>query len=327
MTKKRHHYVPRSYLNSFCNKKGKLHVYLKDNPESPLLLAPGSMAFRNYYYSQPIPTGGSDHDTLENLFSALEGRWPKIVGRFSRSEDVTRDLEDIYAFIALQRARVPAARDAFEVMLAESVKTTMKVLDRAGKLPPMPKGFEDILDNLNVSIDPHQSIHAMVTMIQGTGMLLDKLGLGCLHNRSDLPFLTGDNPVIWFDPSVEPESMCPYTVNPKGPIVFMFPVAPTLMIYGHSEIRDRYARHGFGFAQTTRDQVEIMNRQICRFAYEAIYASAPGHELMIAEEAHASPVLETSHLPTPKGIVSMHRHVFGTRSKLSKWRNKVSQEQ
>ena len=47
----------------------------------------------------------------------------------------------------------------------------------------------------------------------------------------------------------------------------MSKVAPPLMIYGHSEIRDRYARQGFGFAQITRDQVEIMNRQICRVAY------------------------------------------------------------
>jgi hypothetical protein len=50
------------------------------------------------------------------------------------------------------RVRVPAARDMVEVILAEQVKATTRLLDQQGKLPPKPEGLENILDHLSVAI-------------------------------------------------------------------------------------------------------------------------------------------------------------------------------
>jgi hypothetical protein len=36
MDKKRHHYVPKAYLNAFCDDAKKLRVYLKDEPDKVL---------------------------------------------------------------------------------------------------------------------------------------------------------------------------------------------------------------------------------------------------------------------------------------------------
>ena len=60
----------------------------------------------------------------------------------------------------------------------------MRMLVRNGKLPPPPPGFEDILDKVDVSIDPHQSIHAMPGLINKIGELFDTVGLAIIHNTS-----------------------------------------------------------------------------------------------------------------------------------------------
>jgi hypothetical protein len=109
MGKKRHHYVPKAYLKSFCNDAGEIIVYRKDDPLKPFHTSPDKTAFHKYYYSQP-----KDHDALEDCFSQIEDKWPKIVQRLHCRENVNDSLEDVIMFISLQHARVPASRDASE---------------------------------------------------------------------------------------------------------------------------------------------------------------------------------------------------------------------
>ena len=72
------------------------------------------------------------------------------------------------------RVRVPAARDMVELSLAAIVKAETRRLDEAGYLPPKPEGLN--LDDLVVTIDPHQSLHAMPDLIQGFETIVDRLG-------------------------------------------------------------------------------------------------------------------------------------------------------
>jgi hypothetical protein len=116
--------------------------------------------------------------------------------------------------MTMMRVRVPAARDTIETSRAAQVKAVAKYLDESGKLPPKPTGFEDILDHCQVAIDPHQSIHAMPALIEGFGNVVDHLGFVLVHNDTGSPFITSDNPVVYFDPDVPEPSMLPYTVRP-----------------------------------------------------------------------------------------------------------------
>lgn len=71
MNKKRHHYIPRAYLKSFGDDEGKVRVYIKDEPDRFIHQSPDNLGFHKYYYSQPLPEGGKDHNTLEDLFGEL----------------------------------------------------------------------------------------------------------------------------------------------------------------------------------------------------------------------------------------------------------------
>lgn len=322
--KKRHHFVPKAYLNAFCDQKGKLLVYRKDSPQEPLHVAPGATQFRRYYYSQPIPEGGRDNNTLEAFFSIIENDWPETVAKLQRRENVNDRLENIFQFMALQRVRVPAARDAVEAMLAQTIKDTMKVMLANGELPPPPLGLEDLPNQVQVSIDPHKSIHAMVAMMHGIAQLHSMVGFAAVHNATKRPFLTSDNPVLWFDPSLPFDEQQPYTVNPAGgPVLLVFPVSPELVLVGSTEYKDTFGRHGLLHSDVPDETwVESINAQICRFAYEAVIATSTGQEEIIAEYACVSPVHEAVTQQVGKGMATIHRQVFGLRVAKPKWLDK-----
>lgn len=321
MEKKRHHFVPKAYLKAFCNSKGRVLVYRKDEPQKALPLDPNATQFRNYYYSQPKPDGGQDNNTLEDLFSSIESDWPETVARLAARGDVNDRLANIFEFMSLQRVRVPASRDVAEAIDSHMVKSTLALLLAQGELPPLPPGLEELPSRVEVAIDPHRSIHAMATMIQAMARLYSYIGLAVVHNKTGLPFLSSDNPVLWFDPSVPFEEQKPYSVNlDSGPVMMIFPVSPRLVILGGNEYSKYYARHGLRHIETDDEEwVRRINEQVCRFAYEAVLASAPGQEELISRYADKSPVLETTTQPGTEGMLTVHRHVFGKRIPKPKW--------
>ena len=150
--------------------------------------------------------------------------------------------------------------------------------------------------------------------------MLDQLGIGVLHNMTDIPLLTSDNPVIWFDPSVPRAKMRPYMLQIGGPVTLLFPVAPNLMIYGNSSMREQFAYSGFRHRELSdRRSVKIMNRLICRFAYKAVFAQRAGQEALIHKHADVSPVLRTKALPVDQSGTVFHQYVFGKRERKPKW--------
>lgn len=312
---KRHHYVPKAYLKAFCDDHGKLRVYRKDAPTKPLHQVPDATQFRRYYYSQPIPDGGQDNNKLESAFSTIETHWPETVTKLHARGDVNDRLESIFQFIALQRVRVPAIRDAAESMLAQTVKDIMRVMLANGTLPSPPAGLADLPNQVQVAIDPHRSIHSMVAMLEGMGKLFSLVGLVAVHNNTDLPFITSDNPVLWFDPSLPFDEQRPYTLQPGGPVFLVFPVSPKLALIGSTQYREFFETHGLEHSDLQDEgMVYAINSQVCRFAYEAIITQDGGWEELIAEHAGVSPVHEAVNIPIAKGMATMHRMAFGPRA-------------
>jgi hypothetical protein len=309
--KKRHHFVPKSYLQAFCNPEGKLLVYRKDDPEKVLKMAPDAIGFEKYYYAQPLPDGGRDTNKLENIFSELEGHWPALVARLTNGEDVNDQLGVLFEFMALQRVRVPASRDVTEAALANLVKQTLKQMHVAGKLSPMPAGLG--VSDVTVAIDPHQSIHGMVTQLQvEVAGIIDRVGLWAVRNETGRPFLTSDNPVIWFDETQPEDTRRPYAVKSQGPFILIFPVSPTLVILGAPNHKKVFSRYGLRYsAAPTEDWVAWINEEVSRFAYEAVFAQREGEEEVIRKFASESPVLGQAECGS--------QMVFGPRSSLPKW--------
>jgi hypothetical protein len=290
--KKRHHYVPVSYLARFRDDDGYLYAYRKDDPEKCLRSRPEAIGFQKYYYSQPLPDGGYDHNVFEDGLARLEGDWAELAARLSAAERVGREeVAYLLGFVGLQRVRVPAARDLAERALAHEVTKELRALDAAGALDPKPAGLENILDLVQVTIDPHKSLEAMAPLLQRLGPVLDCVGYQIIHNHTGLSFITSDNPVSYFDPSVRETDMQPYRVNvPKQPMELSFPIDPWTMLRGHSDDRQRFVRKGLKHVEVKDlSVVRRMNRMTARFAYELIISRDTQHAALVRAFANQSP--------------------------------------
>jgi hypothetical protein len=324
--KKRHHYIPITYLNRFTDDAGKVFAYRKDDAEKPLHLQPSAIAFERYYYSQPLPDGGRENNRFENFFGTIESTWNPLARKLCSSSGATTeftdtDFENLFVFLGLMRVRVPAARDMVEVSLAEQVKAEARFLDQQGKLPPKPEGHKDILDHITVAIDPHQSMHAMVPLMQGFAFLLDQLGFEAIHNKTDVSFLTSDNPVICFDPAVPEARVLPYQVRPPhGSIELLFPVDPNTVLRGHTKLRRPGPPSLRHVVLTNRQDAKRINRFVARFGYRFVFSTDRTHEALIAKHARTSPVIKTDIVPHPAGgFLLLNGCVFGPRPVKPKW--------
>lgn len=325
--KKKHHYVPIAYLSKFADRQGRIFAYRKDRPFEPLHLRPSEIGFERYYYSQPLPEGGQDNNTLEDMFSTLEAQWTPLVEDLTLGRDVLDRVELLFQFMGLLRVRVPASRDPVELALAQLVRQQIKRLQRTGKIPPPPPGLETLLDNVDISIDPHQSIHAMVGLLQGFGMLMQHMGFEIVHNETQEPFVTTDNPVIYFDPDVPESELFPYTVRPPfRRVELLLPISPTAMIRGKSELpiidQGMQPQH---VKMVDANEVLRVNRLAMRFGYRFVFANHAGLSKLVEEYAELSPTVQFDGVAdSNSGDQLFSQMVFGPRPKKPAWsRNPV----
>lgn len=315
---KRHHYIPVTYLRNFADASGYLQVFRKDEPTRPFRQRPESTGFERYYYSQVGNDGARDDERLEAMFSEIESEWPSIVAALSNRETIFAAAPHIITFLSLMRVRVPAFRDPAELHLGHSVHTQALLLHAAGELPPLPEDFPDLIEKLQITIDPQKSLEMMARALGGMGELFATLSFDVLHNATDQRFLTSDNPVIYFDPRVPAQSMRPYTIPPDASHVeLLFPISTTMMLRG----RTRPQRTDIGHRTVTdRRRISRINRLICRFGYRTIFATDKREALLIASTAALSPVARLDRVLAPQGgYYSFGQFIFGLRPEKPKW--------
>jgi hypothetical protein len=325
--KKRHHYIPVTYLNKFTDASGNVYAYRKDNPRPPLYIPPNAIAFETYYYSQPLPEGGRDNNTFEDFFGTIESKWTPLAERLRSGSDATNnftssDFEALFIFLGLMRVRVPATRDMVEVSLSEQVKAETRLLDRLGKLPPKPEGMEDILDHMVASIDPHQSLRAMGDLARGFRVVLDHVGFEVIHNGTEITFLTSDNPVVCFDPTVQEARVLPYQVRPPhGSIELLFPIDADTVLRGRTALRRPGPPNLRHVTLRDRQEAKRINRFVARFGYRFVFSRDRSHDAVIVKHAGTSPVMKAVSVLGPTGVFVRSECVFGPRPTKPKWRD------
>ncbi len=298
-------------------------MYSKETPAKTWWAAPDLIAFENYYYSQPTPDGGQDNNRLEDFFSNIEATWPSVISKIEAGERLDDGLNALLQFALMQRVRVPTARDAAEKILAESVRMTARHLNDLGELPPPPHGlsFEYLERHTVISIDPHKSIHAMADFARGMGKIVSAIGFEVLDNKTQEGFITSDNPIIYFDPTVSSGELLPYNIHrERMDIEFMFPLTPRFMLWGHSILKLNPDNRATPYRSLTDLQfVKRANVLAARFANWMVFSNEGCHQPLVARHAGRSPVISVIHLKTARGRGIFARHTFGPRERKPKW--------
>ncbi|NYF22724.1 hypothetical protein HDC36_004201 [Xanthomonas sp. JAI131] len=321
--KRKHHFVPVTYLKGFTAIEGSLHVYRKADPTKPFVCKPENIGFTNYYYGFDKADGTFDTNSLEDAFQLVENDWPaSLAAARNRSELLGNDLARLLEYIALQRARVPATRDSYERFQAAGILATARQLHAQGKLPPIPGGREDILDDLEITVSPQSSLRGIAVALEACEKVFNSLNFGILRNETEVPLLTSDNPVIWFDPSMEEDLIQPYRITQNGPIDLFFPMAPDLLLYGWNprhaeEFLFDGVRHG---ALTDPDRIAFVNRMIVRFGYHTVFSTSASDAPQIAPYATMSPTLSTAEVPVIGGRLVVGTMTFGPMAQKTKWK-------
>lgn len=314
---KRHHYVPRTYLGRFSDPEGFLRVFRKDPPHGPFRQKPEATGFERYYYSHIREDGTRDDDRFERLFSEVETDWPDIVVNLQARRTEFEKASQLIVFLGLMRVRGPAFRDTIELSMGDVSLAQLKSLDAAGRLPPPPEGFENLIDNVRVAIDPQQSLEAMARILPDIGQLLGSLSWDVLHNVTDVPFITSDNPMIYYDPKVTSARRFPYTIRPGGPVEALFPVTPRMLLRGRrSPIRPLIGHRTL----LEPRRVRSYNRTIARYGYRVVFASSDAEDRTIKANLAVSPVARFDKVPGPNGSqYGIAQMVFGPRETKPKW--------
>jgi hypothetical protein len=317
--KKRHHYVPVTYLKGFTDNNGFLLVSRKDEPERSIRVRPTEAGFRNYYYSQPLGDGTMNHNALEDVFSTFENEWPGLVGVLESDRQLNTILKDLLGLIGFQRIRVPAFRDAIEHSLERYARDGLQELKRTGRLPPTPPEFPDLFEQVEVTIDPHQSIHGMNKLLRSLGPTLDAFGYQVVHNETDIDFITSDNPVSYY--ALSQKQILPYPMSVRGPAELVFPVSSRVAIFGSTADRRRFSRKGLKSCRTRdRERVRSINRVTAKFGYEALFSSS-ALPASFVQKYSASPVLSPDSAGFHPDDMKMPSFAFGRRKRLPKWKS------
>lgn len=319
--KKRHHFVPATYLRRFVDPEGFVTVVRKAEHTVNLRSKPTETGFRNFYYSQPVVGAPQNNNALEDLFSKIEESWPRIVESLEGKMSANSALSGLMTFIGFQRVRVPAFRDAIEQAMARFARSGLDHLILAGALPPPPCEFPDLMDHVAITIDPHQSIHGMTALLRQLGPILDSFGYSIIHNESEFEFITSDNPVSYYTSSQASGEMAPYLLLPRRRWELIFPISPTTAVFGSTADRSRYRVHGLRHLRCRSSRrVRAINEVIARFAYEAYFSRAALPQSFTGRFAPQSPVLSPDFSGFGPDDYTMPKFVFGERKSLIKWK-------
>lgn len=313
---RKHHFISVTYMKGFTNEHGRVHVYRSEAPDTPHPMQPSAVGYENYYYSQPLPEGGQENHRLEDLWNSIETVWPETVRALQARRLSPAITFNVQGMQTIMRARVPATRDRIALMLEAKLRSECKVLEEIGALPPEYERYAGQFDSVPVGINPHETLLAMQDEFRAFGDLCFRLGFEVLHNKTDIPFLTSDNPVCSYDPGRRLSTRSPY--DHSSEVELIFPVTAWILVRGTTKRGpvNVISRHR---NITDKRSVRVLNRTIAQFAYRMTISSDRSSDDLVRAHAGLVPTIETDVRRIGNEVQIHVRDVFGPRPVLSQY--------
>jgi hypothetical protein len=184
-SQKNQHFVPQFYLRNFSGSRktiGCLHL----SSGKIIHAAPiRSQCSHDYFYG----TDGKAEKTL----ALLEGSFSEIFKRIITTGMLplfdSNDMQTILLFISIQRART---EEAASILMSSMNMVTKEIFMEIAKKNGFP---EDQLPTLTTE----NPVGHTLRMAVDSYPLLQDLGIKLVHNGTNIPFITSDHPVIFYN--------------------------------------------------------------------------------------------------------------------------------
>lgn len=311
---RKHHFVSVVYMQGFTDARGRIQVYRAESPETPHPMQPSAIGYENYYYSQRLPEGGQENHRFEDLWNTIETVWPETVRALQARRLSPAISFNVHGMQTIMRARVPATRDRHALMLEAKLRSESKALEELGALPQELQRYAGQFDTVPIGINPHETLLAMQDEFRAFGDLCFRLGFEVLHNKTDAPFLTSDNPVCSYNPHQPLPSRTPY--DHSGEIELIFPITAWMLVRGSNKRGpvNTISRHR---DVTDKRMVRRFNRTIAQFVYRMTIGRDRSSDDLVRTHAALVPTIETDVRRRGDEIQILWRHIFGPRPVLS----------
>ncbi|MBD1545315.1 DUF4238 domain-containing protein [Roseibium aggregatum] len=261
---KKHHYIPVCYSKNFTDKGGYIHLvdtwnqnhYFPQKPEKALAI--------NYLYRQPDHAEQRFDTALEKGFSNyVESAWTPAFERLKRKEPVSAyDWVNIVKFICSLHTRTPIVLDAILFLLRESVigqyeetiglasdDPNLKIFcdmyrERNSNKSVGPIHFSNLVRSgiIDLNIDPHRRLSSMPLLVNNIDIFQENFAFGgpfLIHNITDLPFISSDNPVCYFNRNRTIKESVPYSSKQAKNFIFIFPISSNIAIVNNNFIKTK----------------------------------------------------------------------------------------
>ncbi|MAN97999.1 DUF4238 domain-containing protein [uncultured Roseovarius sp.] len=232
---KRHHYVPRVYLEEFTSDDGKLLVIEKPSgkcfPSVPSNAA--VIAHQNTVY---FDDGTKDQETVESFFGNIEQDYPRYLQQV-RDGYIDGDTIDFFVTLSIhQRMRTPRVRKQLADLVVQfdekGALDHLKHTFSAHELSLLNKAKgrdKKALNQLGLSLSGHYAI--------STGLILEGMRFAFLRNETDLNLVSCDNPATVSGVSIDRRQTTGLLPLPSNRRVLIFPISRDFLLYGDTTLK------------------------------------------------------------------------------------------
>jgi hypothetical protein len=288
---RRHHYVPKCYLNSFTVenpvKKKRSMLVFDAIDRKCFRTSPNNVALEKDFNT--IDLDGHEPDAFENAMASVESEIGPALTRIIKSQSLEDDNDRtlLLNLIGLLHLRNPMFRevkrsfhDRVQKMIMDLALSSKEIWDsqikQAKEAGFVAKDANTDYDEIKKSYKPDDFkalipkeahiIGEMDTLDHALPLLFERKWVLVKAPEGSPGFVTCDHPVCltWSDPK---NNRLPLGLKTKGTEIF-FPISPTLAVVGAFESED-------GEQEFTEDQVAQANGTIALNAQRQVYAK--GH--------------------------------------------------
>lgn len=303
--KRRHHYVPRFYLEGFVDPHNSpyIWIYEKGNPVIKKS-TPKDIAVKKHYYSFITPEGKKDSESFEDLLSMIEAEVAPVFEKLKGQEHLNEEQRWLISmFLSFTMTRVPNFRENIEKALAQVLWKFNQILASD------PEAFESMVEDFekdtgekigmpieefrkyvlggeyDIKVNPQFSL-GMLAMAEKFVPIFYEMKWAFYEAADDYKFVTSDNPLFFVDPTHDPTSFFGVGLLNRN-IEVTFPVTKDLMFFGTW-------KDFKGYKKSNNRIVKELNRRTVISAQRFVFAPqhSDGLNRFVQKHKGSAPVLE-----------------------------------
>ncbi len=258
--KQKQHYVPKFYLRNFTNKKNGISTYIYSKDKFIQNASLDSVANEKYLYGKDL--------LIENALAQMEKKWAKSFRVIieNSDEDFTDKetleiLDDVYTFVAFQISRTLKVYDSqvdFKNFISTYIKSNSCSEENSKNL--LSKYFPE---NFNPMLAPMEIAYF-------TKFMFGDLCPMILFNKSNMDFITSDNPIIKYNKFLATKHYKGnYGLGAVGLCIF-FPINPKIMLCLYDP-KIYFPTNNTSYFEPSKEDVLELNKLSSRNAYDSLY--------------------------------------------------------